>query len=371
MAEPTTSLRDALESAIETAPAPELSAAPAPAPKPESVSEPVSVDAAQAAPNLEERAPDLNALAEGEPARDDQGKFAKPERAEIKPGPKAEPKQQGERAPAAWKPVAREHWASLPEDVKAEVSRREIEVQRTLQETAEARKYAEAVNKAFAPYEAYIRAENANPLQVIDNLMGTAVRLRTATAPELATMMAGLVKQFGTGRFGQPFIEMLDGALAGEMPQADQTQYQLQQAIQQQLAPVQQFMTQFQQAQVMQQQRAAEQAQSEVTTFLSKTEFGDDVREEMADLLEVAQRRGQELSLQDAYRQACLLNPNVKAVLQKRAQARGAMQQNQVVQRAKSAAVSVPSAGPGMGAPRTQPDDIRGAIEAAIAMNGR
>jgi hypothetical protein len=47
------------------------------------------------------------------------------------------------------------------------------------------------------------------------------------------------------------------------------------------------------------------------------------------------------------------------------------MQQNQVVQRAKAAAVSVPSSGPGMGAPKMQGDDIRGAIEAAIAMNSR
>lgn len=367
-----TSIRAALESAMESAPVPTEAPAPAPPSQPQVANEPVSADAEASAPAVEAGTQDLNALSEQklEQTRDEQGKFAKAERPEITPGPKSEPKTT-DRAPASWKPIAREHWAALPDDVRAEVARRETEVQRTLQETSEARKYAEAINKAFAPYEAYIRAENATPMQVIDNLMGTAVRLRTATAPELANLMASMVQQFGTGRFGQQFIEMLDGALAGSAPQVDQTQMHVQQAIQQQLAPVQQFMSQFQQAQAMQQQKAAEQASTEVTNFLSKTEFGADVREEMADLLEVAQRRGQELSLQDAYRQACMLNPNVRAVLQKRAQARGATQQNQVAQRAKAAAVSVPGSGPTVGAPRTAPDNIRSAIESAIAMTTR
>lgn len=369
-----TTLRDSINAAIETTEAAPEVAAPAPAPAPASVDEPVSANAEASAPAVAESATDLNALAEekADRPRDEQGKFAKAERAEITPGPKAEPKTVSvDKPPVSWKPDVREHWAALPEAVRAEVMRREVETERTLAQTVEARRYAEAISKAFAPYEAYIKAENATPLQVIDNLMGTAVRLRTSTAPELASMMANLVKQFGTGRFGNQFIEMLDGALAGQSPQVDQTQTQVQQVIQQQLAPVQQFMSQFQQMQEQQRQQMATQAAGEVNDFIAKTEFGSDVREEMADILELAQKRGQQLSLQDAYRQACMLNPSVRAVLQKRAQARGATQQTQAVQKAKAAAVSVPGSGPGLGAPKAQSADIRSAIEAAIAMNAR
>lgn len=365
MTEPTT-IRESLEAAIgqadEAPPAPEVAAS-----SPEPQIEPTVEPASEA--DAEPSGPDLNTLAEQEtPPRDERGKFKKPDAPEITPGPKSGPKV--EKAPASWRPEVREHWNQLPEPVRAEVARREFEVQRTLQETAQARQYAEQINKAFAPYEAYIRAENANPLQVIDNLMGTAVRLRTATGPELAGLMAQMVNQYGTGRFGPQFIEQLDSALAGNAPKADPQQHQLQQVIQQQLAPVQQFMQQFQQAQAAQQAQVAQKAATEVEQFLSRTEFGNDVREEMADLLEVASRRGQELSLTDAYKQACMLNPSVRTAIMQRSKTQQAQSQSAVAQRARAAAVSVPSSGPGM-APRQEPNDIRGAIEAAIAMTSR
>jgi hypothetical protein len=377
MNQPTTdSLRDAIASAIDTSDPQD--AAPAAAP-----SEPVTSTESQLELQTEVNDEpetganaDLNALAESRP-RDDQGKFKKAEKpeaaqqTEMTPGPKSGPKTQQDRAPASWRPEIREHWAKLPQDVRSEVARREQEVQRTLQETAEARKTLESYAKAFAPYEAYIRAENATPIQAIDNLMATAVKLRTGTGPELAQLVAGMVKQFGVGRFGQNFIEQLDAALVGQVPQVDQQQMQLQQALQQQLAPVQQFMSQFQQMQAVQQQQLAQNAAGEVETFLGKAEFGQDVREEMADLMEVAARRGRELSLQDAYRQACMANPRVRSVLQQRAKAQSAQQGNAAVQRARSAAVSV-SGAPALAAPNgAAPDSVRSAIEQAIALSAR
>lgn len=365
MDEPTT-IRDSLEAAIE-----QTEAAPAPAP----VEAPAPIEAEspaiEASVETGAASQDLNALAEkGTPPRDEQGKFTKQESTpEITPGPKSGPKI--DRAPASWRPELREHWSSVPDPVKEIIAKREYEIDKTLKETIDARQYAEAVNKAFQPYEAYIRAENANPLQVIDNLMGTAVRLRTATGPELANLMAGMVQQYGTGRFGPQFIEMLDGALSGNAPAGNPAQAQIQQAIQQQLAPVQNFMQQFQQMQEVQKAKLAQQAAGEVEQFLTRAEFGQDVRSEMADIMELAEKRGQTLSLQDAYRQACMLNEGVRNTLQQRAKAKQAQSQTAVAQKARAAAVSVPSAGPKMGNVRPPQDDIRTAIEAAIAMNSR
>lgn len=376
MSEPTTdSLRDAIASAYETSAQPEATQNTIDAPvETESVTtEEPEVELTQDTKSDAEGAnADLNALAEQRP-RDEQGKFKKNEKqagAEITPGPKSGPKQQ-ERAPASWRPEVREHWAKLPPDVRSEVARREQEMQRTLQDTAEARRIVEAYARTFAPYEAYIRAENATPLQAIDNLMATAVKLRTGTAPELAQLVAGMVKQYGVGRFGNNFIEALDSALAGQVPQVDQQQMQMQQALQQQLAPVQQFMTQFQQMQAAQQAQLASQASTEVDQFLDRAEFGQDVREEMADLMEVAAKRGRQITLQDAYRQACMANSRVRAVLQQRAKAQGAQQGNAAAQRARAAAVSV-SGAPAMGAPNAgSPDSVRAAIEQAIALTSR
>jgi hypothetical protein len=377
MTEPTT-IRDALEAAV---PAEETNDSFAPEPASEPV---IEADFSPEPVAAEEPAPEVQKSEK----RDEKGRFkpkdAKPEVAPqataeaateptqgIQPGPKAEPKAAPqERAPASWRPDVREHWSKLPPEVRAEVARREREMQSTLQETAEARRFTEQLQNVIRPYEMFIKAENSNPLQAIDNLMSTAAKLRTGTAPELAQLVAGMVKQFGVGRFGQGFIESLDSALAGEVPRVDPVQNQVQQALQQQLAPVQQFMSQFQQAQAVQQQRMQQEAVGEVQTFLERAEFGEDVREEMADILEVAQRRGRELSLQDAYKQACLVNPRVRAVLEQRAKTRGAQQLTGAAQKARSAAVSV-SGAPTLSGPKSDPTDVRSAIEAAIAANAR
>ena len=381
MSEPTTSLRDAISAAIEepeqAAPAPAEPVAQAPAPEPASEPQAAAEPAAESSEPASEATQDLNALAEGEQSdnkdvqqreRDENGKFKKADA--VQPGPKSGPKQQGEKAPASWRPEAREHWGQLPENVRAEVARREYEVARTLQETAEARKTAEAVMKTIAPYEVFIKAENSNPLQAIDNLMSTAARLRTGTAPELATLVAGIVQQFGVGRFGNAFIDQLDSALAGQTPKVDPQQAALDQVLNQRLAPMQSMLQQFQQAQVAQQQRAAENAQNEVAHFLNQAEFGEDVREDMADLLEAAQRRGQSLTLADAYKKACMMNDSVRSVVAQRIKAQGAQQQTQAAQKARQTAVSVSGAAP-VGSLKQDPTDVRSAIEAAITMTSR
>ena len=382
MSEPTTTMRDALEAAFEEAEKTPSAAAPEP------VVEVIDTDPAPAdapAADAPEANQDLNELAEenkDERPRDENGKFKAKEvpAAEqpaqelqdqgMQPGPKSGPKNHPDRAPQAWRPEVREHWAQLPEPVRAEIARRESEHARFIQESSEARKTAETLMKTIAPYEAFIRAENSNPIQAIDNLMSTAARLRTGTAPELAQMVAGLVKQFGVGRFGNGFIEQLDSALAGQTPVQDPQQAAIEQVLNQRLAPVQQMLTQFQQAQIAQQQAAQQSAQNEVADFLSKAEFGEDVREDMADLMETATRRGQNLSLADAYKKACLMNDNVRAVIAQRVRAQGAQQGTQAAQKARSAAVQVSGSAP-MGALRQDPTDVRSAIEAAIAASSR
>ena len=372
--EPTT-LRDEIEAALEQTEAPEAApAAPASTPDPAPAQD--SAPAAESAAESAEPAQNLDALAEGEkPAdaqdlaqqqRDENGRF-KPKEEGIQPGPKSGPRQAGERAPASWRPDVREHWAQLPETVRSEIHRREVEVQRTLQESAEARKNYDAVMRTVAPYEAFIRAEGSNPIQAIDNLMATAAKLRTGTAPELASMVAGIVNQFGIGRFGNGFIQSLDAALAGQSPVVDPQQAAMEQVLNQRLAPVQQMLTQFQQAQ---QERIAQAAQSEVETFLDRAEFGNDVREDMADIMETAARRGQNISLADAYKKACLMNDRVMSVLRARNQSRGAQQQTSAAQKARSAAVSVSGSAP-VGALQQPATDVRSAIEAAIVQSAR
>lgn len=369
--ENTTSLRESLEEAMDSAETTqndsqlETSAAPEPSQTVSSEPEPSSAQESETAAPGEAVAP------QDARQRDETGKFAKKPEEGIQPGPKSEPRQQREdRAPQSWKPETRQHWQALPAEVRTEIARREGEFTRVLQETSEARKMAEALQRTIAPYEHFIRAENSNPLQAIDNLMATAARLRTGTAPELATLVSQLINQYGVGRFGKGFIETLDQALVGQTPQEDPRELMMRQRLEQEIAPVKQFMNQFQQMQEQQIQQMQGQAGNEVQSFLANHEFAMDVKDDMADLIEMAHRRGRELSLEEAYEKACRAHPSIGKIFASRDKATQAQSTNQVAQRARAASVSV-SGAPSGGAPSNSASDLRSALESAWAANGR
>jgi hypothetical protein len=366
MNDTTTSIRDSLEDAVEQVESqqPEIHT---PEPSP---SEPEPSSSAATPPEAPEgEGPAGEQPERAERQRDESGKFARKD--PMQPGPKSEPKQQREdRAPQSWKPETREHWAQLPPEVKAEVARREREFAVTMQETAEQRRFADAVTKTIAPYEHFIRAEGGNALLAIDSMMTTAARFRTGNAPEVANLVGYLVNQFGVGRFGNGFIEMLDQALVGQTPQVDPREQAMRAQIEQEIAPVRQFMNEITQAKQMQEMQLQQAAGGEVQGFLANHEFAMDVKEDMADLIELANKRGREMSLDEAYDRACRAHPEISKVFAKRDQANAAASRNQVAQRARAASVSVggaPTPGPTSG----NPADLRSALENAWSSRDR
>lgn len=366
--ENTTSLRESLENAMESEESTQIEQS-----QEATTTEPsqtVSSDPAPQAQESETAAPEGEASRESRD-RDGAGKFAKKPEEGIQPGPKSEPKtQREERAPQSWKPETRQHWQALPAEVRGEIARREGEFARVMQETAEARRFSDAVQKTIAPYEMFIKAENSNPIQAIDNLMSTAARLRTGTAPEIAGLVSQLVNQFGVGRFGPGFIEALDQALVGQTPKEDPREVQMRRQLEQEIAPVRQFMSQFQQMQHQQESQMQAAAGNEVGGFLANHEFAMDVKDDMADLIELAQKRGRELSLEEAYERATRAHPSIGKIISKREQGSQAQSTNQVAQRARSASVSV-SGAPSRGASTADSADLRSALETAWSSGGR
>lgn len=374
MSDTTSSIRDHLEEAVEQveASAPAETSAPEPA-VPAEATTPADAQAPSNEPATAESATPggENKPPREERVRDTLGKFAKKNEEAIQPGPKSEPKPaREERAPQSWKPETREHWKALPAEVRGEIARREGEFTRLMQETAESRRFSDAVMKTIAPYEHFIRAENSNPIQAIDNLMATAARLRTGTAPELAGLMTGLIQQFGVGRFGHGFIEYLDQALVGQTPQEDPREVAIRRQLEQEIAPVRQFMSELQQARQQQEVAQQQAAGSEVQGFLANHEFAMDVKEDMADLIELASKRGREMSLEEAYDRACRAHPEIGKIFAKRDAASQAASRNQVAQKARAASVSVGGA-PTPGPSGAAANDLRAVIENAVGMNGR
>lgn len=370
--DPGSSRRDALEAAFEAAESGGEGETAPPAPAPEPV---------YAEPEAPEPAPEAKEETAAERrARDEKGRFQTKtaEKAAVKPGPAPKPAapsptpkptkpltngtpppQAAEQTstalkpPASWKPAAREQWAKLPPEVQQETVRREREAQQTLQESAEARRNWTSFQQAVAPYEAMVRAEGANPVQAAASLFQTAAALRTAPPAHKAQLIARMVQDYGID------IQMLDQALAGQAPAPQQhapAQYQD--------PRVDQLMARLQGAEQQRQQSAQQRATQEAQAFAANAEFFEDVRQEMADLMEVAARRGVSLSMEDAYNRAVKLNPEISGVLSQREQAKTATASTATMQRSRAAAASVKSrpAGP---ASSPAPTGRRGALEAA------
>lgn len=246
------------------------------------------------------------------------------------------------RAPVSWKPEVREHWKGLPKGVKQEILRREQDIQTGMQQASGFRKLAQEYASTVRPFEQLIRAQNSTPAQAITNLMQTASRLTLGTPTQKAQVITEIIQNYAVD------IETLDSVLAGvELPGTDNDP--LLQQIDQRLQPISQFMSQFQQAEQEQTGVITQEALTELQQFAQQPEheFYEDVRNDMADILELAVQRGRKVTLQEAYQQACHFNPEIKKVLDFReAKKRAARPSGEDLGRKKRAASSVSGRAP-------------------------
>jgi murein L,D-transpeptidase YcbB/YkuD len=180
-------------------------------------------------------------------------------------------------------------------------------------------------------------------------------------------MVAGLCQQYAID------LQMLDTALAQRFGVS--TQGVNPQALS---AQPQQFrdprVDQYLAMQAMQQQQAAEretaELQSQTAAFAEQHEFFFDVRDDMADMIEIAARRGIVLPVKEAYEKACALNPDVSKILAQRNGTNNPRAMTQAALRARRAASSVKGEPSPHGQTAPQNESLRGAIEAAFEQAG-
>lgn len=311
--------------------------------------------------------------------RDASGRYAPRQPAEpVSPNQQPQPTQQPmsqqsapERAPVSWKPLVREKWATLDPEVKAEVLRRERDVDTALRDTAEARRLAGELNNVVQPYLGMLNAENTTPIKAIDALLRTAAALRTSPPMQKAELVANMIQQYGIdlGMLDQHLVSRMRGQPAPNDPLGP-----FMQQLDQRLQPMQQFMQQFQQRQqeTMAQQRQKTQETLEQFMNDPANEFARDVALDMADILDLAASRGQQMSLQDAYARATMLHPQISEIVAQRKLASSASQQSEAARRAQAASASVGNSGaPSQGSEGGEGDDVRSAIVAAMKSSGR
>ena len=298
---------------------------------------------------------------ESEPVKDEKPDKPAPSEEEdkpVKPVKKGKkdaqpaPRADGEvKAPESWKPQARDAWTNVPAEARQEILRREREIVQTLQQTAGARKLAQDFVSTVSPFEMMIRAEGADPLTATRELFGQAAILRIGTPAQKAQLVASVVK-----RFNVP-IQDLDAALVGE--QIPDEEGKLAQMLERHLAPVKQFMSTIDQTRQQREQKLDGEVDNEIETFANDkaNEFFYDVKDDMADIMEMSARRGQTLTLKQAYDRALKTNDSIQETLNKRKQ--------EQVRQARAAGGTLPSRGATPDTP-TKGDDLRSDLLSAF-----
>ena len=224
------------------------------------------------------------------------------------------------KAPAGWAPKEREQWSKVPANLQERILGREQEMADTMANTKEARSLQTAFQQMGQSYAPLMSAEGfSHPMEAMEAAFGTMTNLRMGTPQQKASEIARIINQYGVD------IETLDNALVnggGGQQQQQQQGYpqnqQFEQMLDQRMAPVNQLMQTVQDAQEHQQQQKMNQASNEVAQFAQKNEFLADVREDMADIIELAGKRGVNLNLQTAYDRATAAHPEIANVMMQR-----------------------------------------------------
>ena len=168
--------------------------------------------------------------------------------------------------------------------------------------------------------------------------------------------MANLIEHYNVD------ISMLDNALAGQPVQSNE-QSAMQQMLDQKLAPFQNMLDSQQNSAREAEQATSQAVNEELQNFAQSAEFLNDVRHDMADIIDLASKRGVKMSFSDAYERACLLDPSVSQVIKSREEA-AALQNSGVKLATKRNVSSSLRSGAGAEASSSSPQDLRGEISA-------
>lgn len=279
-----------------------------------------------------------------------------------------------DRAPQSWKGDAKQVWSQLPLNVRQEVLRRERETTKVLQETAEDRNRLNSIREVLAPHMDRINTiYGGNPIQAINNMLNVERIMLNGDPATKVQMVANMIKHFNID------VVSLDRVLSGQggpTPEVVQ-QSALEQLLEQKLAPVQQFIQSQQQRETQQRQQVEKEIDHTIESMAADVErfpYFEEVREDMADLIDVAAKKGLYLSLEAAYNKAVRMNDGAYQASSVRessqAATNAALQAHQQAQRAKGASLSVSGAPstPGSGGPN--PNDLRGTIESLLGGMG-
>lgn len=280
--------------------------------------------------------------------RDEKGRFAKAEQPEAeasaegqdqtKPEPAAPSDTQAapgaetgaHRPPPGWSPASKVAFDALPDSVKADIAKREAEVNEGFKRYAGLGEYVAQAERNGTNLATVVRDYHAVEQEIRRDFLGGIEYICRRFGVDPQALTTALSSRYGSG-FNPP---------AGQDDGASQTR---------------QFDPQAIIRQAEQSARDAARQEFEERTLVSqieafktdpKNKFFDNVKSQMAALI----NSGQATAIQDAYDQACWLNKDVREILLNEAKAISTQNQT-IAQKAQAAAQAKQAAKSITGAP--------------------
>lgn len=263
-----------------------------------------------------------------------------------------------EKAPLGWGPARDALWAKVPPDVRAVIAKREQDIQNGMSQAGRIRAVADEYRDIVAPHQDIIARMGSTPKQALSSVMQTATALIVGTQAQKVAVLAEMIDRYGVDlpELDKALTESLNRKKNGGGGAAPQPQPINFRAVPE-LQPLFKLQEQYMTAQQQRNQQMEQEANTAIQSMQDKPYFND-VKDDIADIMEISAKRGIVLTIQQAYDKACQLNPEVAKLLPKNtANNPGA------VARARKASSSVKGA-PG-GPVGTGKVDRRSAIEAA------
>ena len=239
------------------------------------------------------------------------------------------------KAPIDWSPKEREDWSRIPRPLQEKVLARESQMAEVMANTRPARETHEQFNELTNRYGAILSGvvEGNTPMEAVSNLFGTVANLRMGSQLQKAQTIASLIESFDVD------IASLDSVIVGQVPQ-ENPNAEVERMLNERLAPFEQHQQQLAYQEEQKSQQMYINATNDIKSFMDsgKAEFLNDVRLDMADLIDLGAKRGIALTTEEAYHRACSVHPEISKVLQSRAKSASIAQGNNSVQAKRNAA---------------------------------
>jgi hypothetical protein len=202
-----------------------------------------------------------------------------------------------DKAPSGWSPKARERWNQIPEDLRSEILRREEDSAKGVRQLQEEVAPMRGFVNTLSPFiqEAFQNAQD--PAQYIGSVMVAERALRTGDINSKFEALLSIADQYKI-----PLREIINKSAGEEVLKAPaQQQFQIPPEIQRELEESRRW----------REQQSRGTSTNAIQEFAAKNEFFEDVREEMALLLEA----GAATDLKTAYEKAIWAKPETREVL--------------------------------------------------------